>query len=240
MSLRQTWWGVTLLSLGGVLVVAIVIFLAVVGRYWWEIKQGRGDILAQKIYSGFTASTSTNNNVSADRVILERTDAPYLGNADAEVVIVEFVDFKCPNCLAEAPIIKNLVQKYGNKLKLIIRNFPVESLHPGATQLATIAECAYEEGLYWPTHDYLYNRQSELPATLSDEEIKNVIAPALNLDAVRLKACLANRNTTVRVNRDYADGLQFGVRGTPTFFVNGEKIEGVIPLEVWDQFFSKL
>lgn len=239
MSLRQTWWGVTLLSLGGVLVLAVVIFLVVVGRYWWEIKQGRGEDLAQKIYNDFN-TTTTASAISADRLILERSDAPYLGNAEAKVVVVEFVDFKCPNCLAEAPIIKSLVQKYGSKLKLIIRNFPVESLHPGATQLAILAECAYEQGLYWPIHDYLYSKQTELLASLSDEEIKSVIAPALSLDAKRLKICMSDRNTVVKVNRDYADGLKYGVRGTPTFFINGEKIEGVVPLEVWDQFFSKL
>jgi protein-disulfide isomerase len=131
------------------------------------------------------------------------------------------------------------MQKYGNKVKLIIRNFPAESTHPGANQLADIAMCAYEQGYYWPFYDWAYEQQDNLAENLSDEEIDS-LAGQFGWEAGKMKTCLANPNVKVTVNKDFADGYRFGVGGTPTFFINGEKIEGVVPFSAWELFLNNV
>jgi protein-disulfide isomerase len=134
--------------------------------------------------------------------------------------------------------LQRLLGQYGStKVKLIYRQFPGESIHPGANRLSQIALCAYNQGpaKYWGVHNYLFNKQDDLPTYLRSEEITS-LANETGLDVARLNDCLGSSATLVKINRDYADGVRFGVAGTPTFFINGQKIEGVIPWEVWDGF----
>ena len=131
------------------------------------------------------------------------------------------------------------MQKYGNKVKLIIRNFPVESTRRGTNQLSMLAMCAYEQGYYWPLHDWLYEQQDNLGESLSDTEIDS-LAFQFGWESSKMKTCLANPSVKVAVNKDFADGYRFGVGGTPTFFINGEKVEGVIPFSAWELFLNNV
>ena len=232
-------WKVALVGLGALVVASILGFGGLTFYYWREIKAGRGATLTQKIYGEFSASGSNTGPAFVKRTEIETTDDPFLGNANAEIVIVEFVDFKCPNCKTALPIMKRVLAKYGQKIKLIVRDFPVESLHPGANKMAELAGCAYNQGLFWPVHDWLYTNQDSLPENISANDLKEV-AGLTGLDYKKLTDCFNNQTMVTEINRDYADGFKLGVNGTPTFFVNGEKIEGVVPWEAWEAFFSKL
>lgn len=234
-----TGWKVALAGFLVLIIAGVLGFGGLAFYYWREIKAGRGAALSQKVYGEFTASNDNKGSSFVKRSELETTDDPYLGNADAEIVIVEFVDFKCSNCKAALPIMKKVLGKYGQKIKWIVRDFPAESLHPGANQMAELAGCAYNQGLFWPVHDWLFNNQDSLPASITQTDIKD-IADATGLDYTKLNECLNSNVVVSEVNRDYADGFKFGVSGTPTFFVNGEKFQGVVPWEVWEEFFSKL
>ncbi|MDO8509598.1 MAG: DsbA family protein, partial [bacterium] len=156
-----------------------------------------------------------------------------------EVIVVEFIDFKCPNTLKEEPILKRVLAKYGSKMKLIVRDFPAESIHPGANQLALIGSCAYQQGLYWPMHNWFFANHADLPEKMTDDDILNV-AEKVGADAGKLADCMKKNITGTEVNHDYADGIRFGVQGTPTFFINGKHFEGAIPFEVWENFFKKI
>jgi len=235
----QTVWGVALLGLGALVAFFVIIFSVLTIRYWWQIGHGKGKILQQQFYSGFTTSSAAaGSGAAVSRKTLEGGDHPYLGgfSPDSPVVIVAFMDFKCPNSKAAAPILQDLADKYGFKTKIIIRNFPGETIHPGATQLAQLAVCAYMQGKskYWSVYDMLFAQQDQLGSSLSDAEIQS-IAGDYGLNYQMLADCMKNQADAV-INSDMVTGVDAGVSGTPTFFVNGEMVEGVVPLDVWDGF----
>lgn len=237
----QRWTGVMAVGLVAS-ILAIILFVAgSAGYYYWQIKHGNGQILFDKFYGGFSDAGIAGAGAAdkINRSDIEIPSAPFLGSNNAKVTVVEFVDFKCPNCKAEAPILRQIMAKYGNKVKLIIRNFPVESTHPGSNQLSMLAMCAYEQGFYWPLHDWLYDNQDSLGSQLNDEEIAGM-ATNFGWDADKMKTCLAGTAVKVAVNKDFADGYRFGVAGTPTFFINGQKVEGVVPQTAWETYFNNI
>ena len=239
----QTFWGIALLGLGGLILAVVVFFGVSTVRFWWQIKQGKGDLLPQQVYSGFDRQIKETKAEKVDREILEtggykKGDLPFLGNPNAPITIVAFGDFRCPNTKKAWPILQRLLGQYGStKVKLIYRQFPGESIHPGTNKLSQIAVCASNQGpeKYWGVHNYLFTRQNDLPTYLKESELQT-LASDTGLDFVRLNDCLNSTSALIKINRDYADGTRFGVAGTPTFFVNGQKIEGVVPWEAWEGF----
>ncbi|MDO8626530.1 MAG: DsbA family protein [Candidatus Magasanikbacteria bacterium] len=231
----RQWWGVVLITLFLAAALLAVVMAILIGYYFWEIKQGRGEALKMDFAKQFTAIQGRSAAAQiATRADLEIPGRPYLGAASSSLVVVEFIDYKCPNCLLAEPILNNVINKYGQKIKLIIRDFPVESTHPGATALAEVAACAGVEGRYKVVHDWLYKNQNNLPAYLGQAEL-DTLSSETGLDLQKLKACQSNTNSEAvrNVRSDYFDGLKFGVRGTPTFYINGVKVEGVISAEGW-------
>ncbi len=212
-------------------------------KFWWQIRHGNSNLLETQSFSGFDRQTKATAGEKVDRSILEESsfkkgDLPFLGNPNAPITIVLFGDFRCPNTKKAWPILQRLVGQYGStKVKLVYRQFPGESIHPGANKLSQVALCAYNQGTqkYWGVHNYLFNNQDTLPTYLKDVDLAT-LADQTGLDLPRLVDCMDSGDTLVKINRDYADGVRFGVAGTPTFFVNGQKIEGVVPWEVWDGF----
>lgn len=232
----QTWWGVVLVGLIVVVVVIVLGLGSIIGYYTWKIKKGEGGEIARQLNRAVETTTTTISNVRKE---LETDDDPVLGNSKAPIVIVEFVDFKCPNCKIADPIIKKITQKYWSKIKVIARDFPAESLHPGASELAVLASCAHSQGKYWALQDILFANQDQIPAKLTEVDMKNLLGQA-GVDLAQVQKCLSGSQVKTEINRDYATGFKYGVRGTPTFFINGQKIEGVISLEAWDKFLGGL
>lgn len=232
----QTWWGVLIVGLIVVVVVIVLGLGSITGYYTWKIKRGEGDEILQKLNLTSQSATTFIDNVRKE---LETNDDPTLGNPKAEIVIVEFVDFKCPNSKMADSIIKKVAQKYWNKVKVIVRDFPTESTYPGSSELALLTSCAQNQGKYWALQDILYANQDQLPIVLSETDTKNLLGQA-GVDFIQVQKCLSGNQVKTEINRDYATGFKYGVRGTPTFFINGQKIEGVITLESWDKFLGGL
>jgi protein-disulfide isomerase len=234
----RTVWGIITLIILLFIAVAVIIFSITTIKFWWQIKHGQGAVL-QQAYNGFDRQQEEGRGSvgAVDRAVLENGEFPFLGNLAAPITIVLFGDFRCPNTKNAWPIMQKLLGQYGQKVKLVYRHFPGESIHPGANKLSEISMCAQVQGQekYWGVHNYFFNRQSELPTYLADSDIVN-LAQETGLDLTALNTCLGSSNARVKINRDYADGLRFGVAGTPTFFVNGQKVEGVVPWEVWEGF----
>lgn len=235
----QTVWGVFIIGLG-VLIGAIVVMLIIMtGKYILDIRSGKNPEVQPQVYGSFSALAGPSSPQSQiDRTRLEQGNFPYLGTASASTTIVEFADLKCPNCRLSYPIIKQVLQKYGTRIKLIIRQFPLESLHPGTSQLSLFAQCARTQGKFWLAYDYFFTTQDSLPDQWTDVDT-NILIQKFDLDKTQTLACMHDSATAQIVNRDYGDALASGARGTPTFFVNGRKFEGVVPLEAWDQILSR-
>ncbi len=236
----RQWWAVTLLAIG----VMALLFGSVLGGLTWyyyrEIQAGRSPSVVLESSYGFTSSVSSTVSFSKiGRDLLETKDDPDKGTKDAPVTVVEFVDFKCPNCLTVAPILSDILAKYPQKVHLIVRDFPAESLHPGATQLAYVGYCAFQQGKFWQFHELAFQNQSSWPATLSNQDIIS-IAASIGADSGRMVTCAASPEAQREVKEDYLTGVSAGVRGTPTFFINGEKVEGVIPHDIWQRYLESI
>lgn len=163
-------------------------------------------------------------------VNVETVDDPQIGFAAAPVTIVEFGDFECPFCKQAAPIIKQLLANYPDTIKIIYRDFPVGSIHTNALPAAVAANCAASQGKFWEFYDALYAGQDNLGVNLY-----NSLAQSFKLNTSLFSTCLSSANIVAEIEQDFRDGAAAGVRGTPTFFVNGRKIEGALPYDLWVQ-----
>lgn len=144
-------------------------------------------------------------------------DAPYLGQVDATVTLVEFTDYQCPFCRRHAATTKpQLIKDYveTGKLKYVVREFPLTQIHPHAAKAAEAALCAGDQDRYWDLSDEFFADQSKL----GTDDIK-AHAESLGLDVASFSECLDGGKYAQRVQHDLQDGLKAGVRGTPTFFL---------------------
>ncbi len=143
--------------------------------------------------------------------------APALGAADAPVTLVEFTDYQCPFCRRHfAQTMPQLVKVYieTGKLRYVMREFPIQSIHPKALKAAEAALCAGDQGRYWDMHEAFFADQRKL----APEDLK-AHAEGLGLDVAGFSECLDGGRYAERVQKDLADGIKAGVRGTPTFFL---------------------
>ncbi len=154
-------------------------------------------------------------------------DDPSRGSASAPITIVEFSDFQCPFCTRAEDTINEVLAKYGDRVRLVFRDFPLP-IHPNAEGAAIAADCAREQGKYWEMNRAMYANQSKLsPADLA------VTAGSIGLDVERFNACMASPESRAEVAKDMAEGQALGISGTPTFFINGVMIVGARELEVF-------
>ena len=144
-----------------------------------------------------------------------------VGPADAAVKVVEFSDFECPYCSRAAETFKSLKDKYaGKSVQFTFRNFPL-SFHPNARPAAEYAQCAQEQGKFWPMHDAIFAVQREL----SVDKLKEVAAQA-GLDTAKLEECVASGRVKPQIDEDMAKAQEVGVQGTPSFYINGQAFAG--------------
>lgn len=172
-------------------------------------------------------------------------DDPSMGSPSAKVTIIEFGDYQCPACRAfwrdTEPQIKKAYIDTG-KVRLVYRDFPLEQVHPEAVLGAMAAQCAHDQGKYWEMHDRIFREQDARGQGMvrySAADLKSW-AGAIGLDAAAFGSCLDSQKHKAEVAKDQADGLDVGVRGTPTFFINGRVIGGPQPFAAFQQVIDQL
>ncbi|HLI75836.1 MAG TPA: thioredoxin domain-containing protein [Acidobacteriaceae bacterium] len=142
------------------------------------------------------------------------------GPASAPVTLVEYGDFECPTCGQAYPIVKHVQKHFGDQLRFVFRQFPLEQ-HPMAEPAAEASEFAAAQGKFWPMHDGLFENQEELGPELFD-----ALAKELHLNPKAMEKALADGEFEDRVTADVEDGEASGVMGTPTFYINGRQHAG--------------
>ena len=142
-------------------------------------------------------------------------DQPVKGNPNAQVTLVEFTDYQCPSCAQQHPILERIINEYGGRVRLVVRDFPL-SQHREAAKAAEAAEAAREQGKYWEYIALLYQRQSALQL----EKLKDY-ATELGLDRSKFDTSLDSGKHLLKVHRDLMDGEKLGIGGTPTLYLNG-------------------
>ncbi len=161
------------------------------------------------------------------RVDLDVAGEPARGGpAGAPVTIVEFSDFECPFCGRVEPTLKKVRETYGDKVRMVFKQFPLTNLHPQAQKAAEAALCAQDQGKFWELHDAMFGDQKNLE--IADLEAK---AQKLGLDAASFKRCLESGSKAAAVTEDVRQGSVAGVSGTPALFVNGQLVSGAVPYE---------
>lgn len=148
------------------------------------------------------------------------------GAKDAKVVLMEYGDFQCPSCGAAFPIVKEVKEEYKDKITFVYRHFPIISIHPNAFAAARASEAASNQGKFWEMHDKLFETQQLWgQLSINQQSTFEGYAKELGLNVEQFKTDYESEAVASRINRDVDSATQFNVQGTPTFILNGEKIE---------------
>jgi protein-disulfide isomerase len=145
------------------------------------------------------------------------------GGANAPVTLEEFSDFQCPACGGLEPGLRRVVNDYGERVRLVFRNFPL-SMHRYAFQAARAAEAAGQQGKFWEMHDMIYDNQKEWTDSMEPRVQFEAYATRLGLDVQRFKTDLERQDLADRIKADYSRGMSLNVRGTPTLYLNGREL----------------
>ena len=148
------------------------------------------------------------------RFPVEVAGFPARGPEDAPVVIVAFSDFECPYCSRVIPTLEHVVETYGDQVRLVFRQFPLNNIHPNAQKAAEASLCANDQGKFWEMHDLMFKEQK-----------------SLELDVEAFNECIDSSKYAETVMSDLKAGGQVGVTGTPALFINGRFLSGAQPFE---------
>ncbi|MDE0803313.1 MAG: thioredoxin domain-containing protein [Acidimicrobiales bacterium] len=165
--------------------------------------------------------SETSSTDRSERLV--RPDSQRLSEGGGDVEFVEFLDFECEACRAAYPAVEQLREEYGDKVTFVVRNFP---LHNNSVAAAKAAEAAAAQGKFEEMYDKLFATQPEWgEKDSSQEDVFFGFAEELDLDITQFRMVYDDPATEAKIERDQADGKSLGVSGTPSFFLDGEKLE---------------
>jgi protein-disulfide isomerase len=159
--------------------------------------------------------------------------APSTGEKDAAVTIVEFTDYQCSFCKSAEATVKQTLQTFPSKVRLIIKQMPITDAHPQALDAARAAFCAGEQGAFWKYHDALFATESLLPESL------NSIAAQVGINIAQFRNCTVSEASRAAVIKDIVEAKRLGITGTPTFVVNGKLVRGAISFDEFRQIIER-
>jgi protein-disulfide isomerase len=146
------------------------------------------------------------------------------GPANAQLTLVEFGDYQCPSCGAFHPLVKEILNRYPDKVRLEFHHFPLIDLHPNAMMAAMAAEAAGEQGRYWEMHDALFENQGVWAPSRNAEAAFLTLANRIGLNLNQFMQNLRNPAIQGRILQDVTLGNNVQIRETPTFFINGQRV----------------
>jgi protein-disulfide isomerase len=152
---------------------------------------------------------------------------PMRGPAAAPVTIVEFSDYQCPFCARLAPTLAKIRAAYGDRVRIVWKDYPLEEIHPRAFQLAEEARCAGDEGKFWEFHDRVFSNQDAAVAASPED-----FAKGLGIQGSKFAACVKSKQHDNAIVDGQDAGRTLGVDSTPTMFINGRRVAGAQPYEV--------
>ncbi|MFC1653599.1 DsbA family protein [Patescibacteria group bacterium] len=161
------------------------------------------------------------------------------GNASASATLVEFSDFECPACASYSYMVNQLKQDLGDKVRIIYRHFPLRSIHDNAQLAGQAAQAAGNQEMFWQMHDKLFENQISWSELDNPEETFIGYAEELELDIEKFKTDLHSQEVEDKVNSDYQSGIQAGVNSTPSFYLNGLKLQNPGSYETFKQLIEQ-
>lgn len=146
------------------------------------------------------------------------------GARDARTVLIEYSDFQCPACATYQPIVKQLAQDFDGKIAIVYRHFPLQQ-HTHAKLAAYASEAAGKQGKFWEMHDMIFETQKEWSSLNDARDTFIGYAEKLGLAPAQFVADIDSNEIAEKVDAQYKSGMRAKVNGTPTFYLNGEKLD---------------
>lgn len=210
------------------IIIGAVLLVALVGAYF--LFQGTG-----KTATANNSKTNSNANKSTTATtsnVPGASPAWSLGSPSAAVTIEEFADFQCPTCGDIHPKIKEIRAKYGDRVRIIFRHFPLTQIHPRAYDAAVAAEAAGLQGKFWDMQNLLFTNQKVWTVATDHRQTFEEYAKNLGLDVEKFKNDMAGINTKNRIDADIQRGNSLSIRSTPSIFINGKLLTTIQEMEV--------
>lgn len=224
------------LGVFGLVAILFGLFAFQVFKYYRGIK--RGDYAALPQFAG--RLTTSRGHIAAgsgqaELALVGADDDPSLGPTDAKLTIIQFADFECPFSREVFTTVRTLMSDFrGQSVRFVFRDMPLDDIHQNARAAALAASCASSQGKFWQMHDKLFQNSDRLAAP----DLRSY-ADQIGLDLRAYDTCLADPATAAEVEADHRAGEAAGVRGTPTFFLNGRKVEGAIPPAIFKELIKR-
>lgn len=183
--------------------------------------------VAAFIWFGFLKSPGSETQAPTEQVTVESVSSSdhVKGSESRKLVLIEYGDFQCPACAAYYPITKRLEEEYGDQLTMVFREFPLRSIHKNAQIAAQAAEAAGFQGKFWEMHDKLYENQEAWADNRDPRSMFESYASEIGLDVDKYKTDYDSQEVKDRINADYNSAFSAGVNATPTYFLNGVKLD---------------
>lgn len=186
------------------------------------------------LFAYYFFAMSTRTETPAVDIAISKTDH-VRGAGDGKLTLVEFGDFQCPACGAYDPLVRQVVEDNKTIVKFVYKHFPLVQIHQNALLGAKASEAAGLQGKFWEMHDILYDKQTEWSTGLNARDIIMNYAKTLNLDTEKFTDDLNSEVLEDKILAELKEGVTLGVQGTPTFFLNGKKIDNPSSLEAFDK-----
>ncbi len=217
------------------MVIAVVIAFA--GGYMLgnNSQSAAGD--APEAAEAGAAAPAARGGVAGDSDKIPVGNSYVLGKPDAPITVVEFSDFQCPYCSRGGETVKQLQKKYPNDVKVVFKHFPL-AFHKEAKSASIAAMAAGEQGKFWEMHDLLFQNQKQMKGA-DMKELTTGFAKQLGLDVAKFQKDFDKPEFGQTVDADMKLGSSLGVRGTPHFFVNGERVSGAQPITKFEEIVKK-
>lgn len=182
------------------------------------------------LFIGIFVFTGSSDESTSTGTAKSQRSQNYYGKLDSKVTLTEFVDYQCEACYAYYPYVKQLKEKYKDSVRFEIRNFPIEAGHQYARSAARSAEAAARQNKFWEMHDKIFEGQKTWERS-QDPKLQyfDAYAKEIGLDMTKYQSDYASLVVNNMINTDLADVKKLGGTGTPTFILNGKRIENPKP-----------
>ena len=168
--------------------------------------------------------SNSGSNISALTISAINDNENVKGDKNAKVALIEYSDFQCPACASYYPILKKVSENLGAQVKFAYRHFPLPQ-HKNAKLAATVAEAAGKQGKFWEMHDLIFQNQSDWSEEKNAAVLFAKYAQDLQLDLAKFQTDIASEEIKAKIENDYKSGAKAGVNSTPSFFLNGKKLD---------------
>ncbi len=211
-------------------IVSVAIVSAFLGGYVTGVETTEPKVIIREAVDNSQTKPTTQEQFGPQIIRnISLDDDPIKGNPDASITIIEFSDFQCPFCAKfHETTLPQLEQNYisTGKVNFVYRDFPIQNIHPNAIPAALASECADDQGKFWEMHDMIFINQGVWQGLeiLQSVSLFKQYATDLVLDSDEFDLCIDSGKHLEEILNDLDDGRQYGVTGTPGFFVGNEKI----------------